>query len=399
MREEEPDLDSVRQLDTLGAVGQLERHSDEEVAAFLCQLGPARAATILAHFPEPRRLSIARAAAASQTDAWELRERYPMDSIGRLLDRAPAAFRPEARVADTTLVLRDVVRQVLVTYIFVVDPNHRLLGVVTFRDLLFADPAATLESVMLRNPFSLRPETGVLQAMHDVVTRHFPVYPVCDADGRLLGIVRGPELFEEQAFQISAQAGAMVGVDQEERLATPWWRSFRFRHPWLQLNLITAFLAGAVVGFFQDTVNSIVLLAAFLPVLAGQCGNTGSQALAVVLRGMTLGEERAQHWLPLVAKEAWLGALNGFFVGLIAATGMFVYAAGQHADSAVQLSLITLAAMTVSCTASGIFGAGVPLVLRRLGADPATASTIFLSTATDVVSMGVFLGLATWWLL
>lgn len=399
MREEEPDLDNVRQLDTLGAVGQLERYSDEEVAAFLCQLGPARAATILAHFPESRRLSIARAAAASQTDAWELRERYAMDSIGRLLDRAPAVFRPEARVGDTTKVLKDVVKQVLVTYIFVVDQGHKLLGVVTFRDLLYADPAATLESVMLRNPFSLRPETGVLQAMRDVVTRHFPVYPVCDADGRLLGIVRGPELFEEQAFQISAQAGAMVGVDQEERLATPWWRSFRFRHPWLQLNLLTAFLAGAVVGYFQDTVNSIVLLAAFLPVLAGQCGNTGSQALAVVLRGMTLGEERAQHWFPLVAKEAWLGALNGFCVGVVAAIGMYVYASGQHADSAAQLSLITLAAMTVSCTASGIFGAGVPLVLRRLGADPATASTIFLSTATDVVSMGVFLGLATWWLL
>lgn len=399
MRPDEAHLDSMRQLDTLSAVSQLERHSDDDIAAFLCELGPARAATILARFPEPRRLSIARAAAASQTDAWDLRERYPMDSVGRLLDRAPAVFRPEARVGDTVKVLKDVVKQVLVTYIFVVDTQRKLLGVVTFRDLLYADQAATLESVMLRNPFWLRPETGVLQAMHDVVTRHFPVYPVCDGEGRLLGIVRGPELFEEQAFQISAQAGAMVGVDQEERLSTPWWRSFRFRHPWLQLNLLTAFLAGAVVGFFQDTINSIVLLAAFLPVLAGQCGNTGSQALAVVLRGMTLGEERARHWFPLVAKEAWLGTLNGFAVGLIAAIGMYLYSAGQNYAGAMHLALITLLSMTLACTASGIFGAGVPLVLRRLGADPATASTIFLSTATDVVSMGVFLGLATWWLL
>lgn len=399
MRPDEAHLDSMRQLDTLSAVSELERHSDDDIAAFLCELGPARAATILARFPEPRRLSIARAAAASQTDAWDLRERYPMDSVGRLLDRAPAVFRPEARVGDTVKVLKDVVKQVLVTYIFVVDTQRKLLGVVTFRDLLYADAAATLESVMLRNPFWLRPETGVLQAMHDVVTRHFPVYPVCDGEGRLLGIVRGPELFEEQAFQISAQAGAMVGVDQEERLSTPWWRSFRFRHPWLQLNLLTAFLAGAVVGIFQDTINSIVLLAAFLPVLAGQCGNTGSQALAVVLRGMTLGEERARHWFPLVAKEAWLGTLNGFAVGLIAAIGMYVYSAGQNYAGATHLALITLLSMTLACTASGIFGAGVPLVLRRLGADPATASTIFLSTATDVVSMGVFLGLATWWLL
>ena len=110
--------------------------------------------------------------------------------------------------------------------------------------------------------------------------------------GRLVGMVRGQALFERQAFEISAQAGSMVGVEKEERVGTHWWRSFRLRHPWLQLNLLTAFIAAAVVGVFQDTIDRIVVLAAFLPVLAGQSGNTGCQALAVTLRGMTLGELR-----------------------------------------------------------------------------------------------------------
>ena len=162
-----------------------------------------------------------------------------------------------------------------------------------------------------------------------MVARHFPVYPVCDAAGRLVGIVRGRTLFEEQALEISAQAGTMVGVEKEERLATPWPRSLRFRHPWLQLNLLTAFVAAAVVGVFQDTIDRLVVLAVFLPVLAGQSGNTGCQALAVTLRGMTLGELRPGDARRLVMKEALLGLLNGALVGVTAGLGMLLVARAQ----------------------------------------------------------------------
>ena len=167
---------------------------------------------------------------------------------------------------------------------------------------------------------------SLVEAMREVVTRHYPVYPVCDAEDRLLGMVRGQVLFEHQAFEISAQAGSMVGVEREERLATPWLRSFRFRHPWLQLNLLTAFVAAAVVGYFQGTLDQIVLLAVFLPVLAGQSGNTGCQTLAVTLRGMTLGELRSGRARPLVTKECLLGLANGTVVGFVAGIGMYVTA-------------------------------------------------------------------------
>jgi magnesium transporter len=202
-------------------------------------------------------------------------------------------------------------------------------------------------------------------------------------------------LFEEQAFEISAQAGRMVGVDKEERLGTPWPRSLLFRHPWLQLNLLTAFAAAAVVGVFQQTLDEMVILALFLPVLAGQSGNTGCQALAVTLRGMTLGELKTGAERPLVAKEALLGLLNGSLVGVTAGLGMFVVASAQQNPNAFLLGLIVFLAMIGSCVISGLSGALIPLGLRRLGADPATASSIFLTTATDVASMGLFLTLAT----
>src|SRR5699024_3066079 len=131
--------------------------------------------------------------------------------------------------------------------------------------------------IMLKDVFSLQPAMPLAEAMRLVVHRHYPVYPVTDAEGRLIGQVRGSAMFEEQAFEISAQPGRMVGVAEEERLLTPWLRSLKFRHPWLQLNLVTAFLAAGVVGIFQATLDEMVILALFLPVLAGQSGNTGCQ--------------------------------------------------------------------------------------------------------------------------
>jgi magnesium transporter len=248
---------------------------------------------------------------------------------------------------------------------------------------------------MLQEFFFLTPELELRDAMKKVLNRHFPVYPVCDADRKLLGEIRGQSMFEEQAYEISAQPGAMVGVDREERLATPWPRSLKFRHPWLQLNLLTAFLAAAVVGTFQETIDKVVILAMFLPVLAGQSGNTGCQALAVALRGLTLGELAPGKEKKLVMKEGFLGLLNGSMVGVTAGLGMLVVATLQKNPSALQLAFIVFVAMVGSCVISGVSGAMIPLTLRKLGADPATASSIFLTTATDVASMGIFLSLAT----
>lgn len=390
-------LDRVRRADLRTACEILEPHGDAEIAAVLAQLGAGQAVEVLEEFPEDRRALIAAETAAGPD--WLEGQRYPEGSIGRLMERAPAVFAESARIEEVVKTLRDVVRTRFIVYVFCTDTLGRLTGVVAFRELLYSAPTATLASVMVRSPFALRPAVQLPEAMREVVTRHYPVYPVCDDQGLLLGQVRGQALFEQQAFEISAQAGSMVGVEKEERLGTPWPRSLRFRHPWLQLNLLTAFVAGAVVGVFQDAIDKIVLLAVFLPVLAGQCGNTGCQALAVTLRGMTLNEIKPGDGWRLMSKEAWLGLLNGSLVGLIAAAVMAVLAHLQGNPDMPALALITFLAMTFSCMISGVAGAGVPLALKRLGADPATASSIFLTTATDVFSMGIFLGLAAIWVL
>jgi magnesium transporter len=377
------------------AAERLREESDPIAARALSLLNPAEAADVLAQLEPERRDRIIAAAPDGRGEQWRVDLEYDEESVGRLMERPAGVFRPETTVAEAVERLRELVQRTFITYVFVTDAGGRLVGVLAFRELLFARPEQRLDEIMLRDPFSLKPETPLVDAMRTVVTRHYPAYPVTDASGRLVGMVRGQALFERQAYEISAQAGSMVGVEKEERVGTPWFRSFKFRHPWLQLNLLTAFLAAAVVGVFQSTIDRVVVLAAFLPVLAGQSGNSGCQALAVTLRGITLGDLRNVKTVKLVLKEAWVGLMNGLLVGLIAGAGMWFYARSQHNGSALVLGLVVWFAMTASCAISGVAGALVPLILRRLGADPATASSIFLTTATDVCSMGLLLALAT----
>lgn len=207
--------------------------------------------------------------------------------------------------------------------------------------------------------------------------------------------MRGYALFEQQTVELTAQAGRMVGIEKEEHLSTPWLTCLKMRHPWLQLNLLTAFVAGAVVGLFEDTIAQVVALAAFLPVLAGQAGNTGCQSLAVTLRAITLNELKPGMEKAAVRKESILGLINGLMVGVTAGVAMLAYAMVNGSLEPLMLAVIVLVAMAGSCLAAGISGVLVPLALRRFGADPATASTIFLTTATDVFSMGGLLALAT----
>ncbi len=392
-------LDAVLTTDTRSAARQLEGESDQAIADLLTAINPGFAVEILSQFPPDRRERIAAATPFGAGQQWLLDHHHAEGTVGRLMERPLAVFRPDTTVGQVVEALRDVVKKAFVTYVFVTEGDGRMVGVVAFRELLFAGKEQPLSAVMVKQPFALRPDMALVDAMREVVTRHYPAYPVCDAEQRLVGSVRGQVLFEQQAFEISAQAGSMVGVEKEERLSTPWTRSFKFRHPWLQLNLLTAFLAAAVVGYYQDAIDKIVLLAVFLPVLSGQCSNSGCQALAVTLRGMTLGELKPGQGWELIGKEALLGWWNGLIVGIVAGAALYVMAMLQKNPDALTLAGICVFAMAVSCVMSGIAGAAIPLGLKRAGADPATASGIFLTTATDIVSMGVFLGLATWLLL
>lgn len=383
----------ISQSGPASAAKKLIGEPDSVVSQVLEKMIAPHALQTLEEFPAERREPILSLVGEARRRQWEVNQTFPQDSVGRLMELPAGVFAPETPIVDAIETLREIVKKTFITYLYVVDPAGKLLGLVVMRELVLADRSQTLGDVMLGNPYYLQPEMMLQDAMKEAVQRHFPVYPVCDADGRLVGLVRGDDLFEQNVYQLIVQAGSMVGVEKEERLGTAWPRALRLRNPWLLVNLLTAFVAGAVVGLFEGTIEKVTALAAFLPVLAGQSGNTGCQALAVTLRGMALGELSEHKPFTIVVKEAFLGLLNGAAVGVLAGGAMYFFA--QDQGEPMMLALIVFAAMVGSCVASGVAGALVPIGLKRLGADPATASSIFLTTATDVVSMGLLLGLAT----
>lgn len=386
---------AVNRRAPLDAVQLLERESDDLVACVLQQLEPTLAMRILANMDIKRSEILSPIIHDRVGEQWLVNQSYAEDSIGRIMEPPIEAFRSDMLVKDVVDALRESSADRQIVYAYAVDKEMKLLGVIVMRDLLFARSYDRIEDIMVEQPFYFRAGSSIEDAMRAVLLRHYPVYPVCDEDRKLVGFIRGYALFERRTYELTAHSGQMVGVGKEEHVNTPWLKCLFMRHPWLQLNLLTAFVAGAVVGLFDGTISQVVVLAAFLPVLAGQSGNTGCQALAVTLRGLTLNELKPGMERKVVIKEGILGLCNGALVGVTAALGMFVYASSVGSEVPVKLALVVLMAMLGSCIASGVIGVLVPLTLRKIGADPVTASTIFLTTATDVISMGLLLVLAT----
>ena len=386
---------SVRRRAPLDAVVLLERENDDTVAAVLQQLDYELAVRLLSHMPTERAEMLFGSLDATIGDQWSLNLKYDEDSVGRLMEPLPPTFPSDSKVADVVEKLRLIAQKRNIIYAFAVGEGMKLEGVIVMRDLLLADPDDALSDVMVSEPFYFTGDTSIEDAMSAVLLRHYPMYPVCDESKTLIGFVHGYALFEKRNIQLTALPANMMGVEKIEMISTPWLTCLRYRHPWLQLNLLTALMAGAVVGVFEDTIARVVVLAAFLPVLAGQSGNTGCQALAVTLRSMTLKELKPGMGKQLVAKEAMLGLSNGLLVGLTAGATMFFYANIMGASGPLTLAMVVTIAMIGACIASGVIGVLVPLTLERFGADPVTASTIFLTTATDVLSIGFLLALAT----
>lgn len=376
----------------------LQGQPDQLVAAALVELDPQMRKALLERYSAEQRAALCAldTRLGVEEEPTRLQSFHHQDSVGALMQPAQAVFTLGTTVAEVVARVRELAdAHVLVVYAYVVNDDDHLVGLLTMRDLLLASPQAGVDEIMLAQPFALRPEETVEDAMHETARRHYPLYPVCDQGGVLLGTVAGAALFEARAYEISAQSGLMVGVDSEERLLSPWTRSLKLRHPWLQVNLLTGLVVGLIVSLFSHTLSQLVILTAFLPILSSVAGNTGCQTLAVTLRGIALDEYKSDTAGPLLRKELLLGLLNGAIIGLVAGVVMYFYARGEHTAHPFQAGLVVMAAMTGACLTGGLAGVAVPSILRRFGADPATASSIFLTTTTDIVGIGLFLGLAT----
>jgi len=377
----------MERLSPEAAAAVLEAMSTDDAVRILEHLEAPLAATLLSRIDETREEMLGK---ISNGIARQLRSlmSYPAGSAGAIMDPRVHTFRPEVTANDAISRLRQAGRR-RVYDVFVVDEEGRLEGVVPLDALTVANPEAKLGALSRRAAVSVlftadREEVANVLDVYPVVT-----LPVVDMEGRLLGVVRHRTLMETLEHDATSDIQSMVGAGKEERALSSVPFAVRKRLPWLQINLATAFLAASVVGLFEDTIAKFTALAVLLPVVAGQSGNTGSQALAVTLRGLALREIRLGHWLRVTYKEAFVGAINGLAVAVVTSLGVFIW------SGSVGLMLVIGLAMVVSMAIAGVTGALIPMVLTAAGQDPAQSSSIILTTVTDVSGFFSFLGLAT----
>ena len=364
----------------------LSHFTPEQTRTFLEAMPLKQASSILQHIEEARRGEAL--AGMPEQAVRRLQEllKYPPETAGGMMEPQVVSIPSDLTVQETLSLLRKAPRQ-SIHYLYVTDREGKLVGVLATRDLILGAPRDRIEPLLLREVVRVtasmdREEVAAVMRQHG-----FLALPVVDQEDHLLGVVRHDEVLEavqEEAFEDMQR---MVGAGGDERATAPVSIAVRRRLPWLMVNLATAFLASAVIAIFEDTIAQVAALAVLMPIVAGQGGNTGAQALAVVIRGLALKEVgRGASWR-IAFKELGAGFVNGLAVAAVAALGILAW------KQSVGLALVLGLAMVGNMAVAGLSGAAIPLVLNAMGRDPAQSSSIFMTTVTDVVGFAAFLGL------
>jgi magnesium transporter len=357
-------------------------------AKVIAHMDPNRVASLIARLNPDRQESILQLSDPALAKELKALAQYTPDSAGGLMDPRVLTFRPDALPRDVIRRLRSL-RKKRIQDIYLVDTEGKLVGTVALQDIVLASPEERLEDLSTGlPPYVLA--TDSRDEVNDRLSRYSVTsLPVVDFDQRILGVLRQDQLVAAAQESATANIQTMVGASREERALSSPFFAVRKRLPWLEINLLTAFLAAAVVGLFEDTIARFTALAVLLPVVAGQSGNTGAQALAVTMRGLALREIRLRHWLRVSSKEVLVGAVNGVAVAVTTSIAVLIW---SHSGG---LALVIGVSMVLSMTVAGMAGAMIPVLLTAIGQDPAQSSSIFLTTVTDVVGFFSFLGIAT----
>ncbi len=313
---------------------------------------------------------------------------YPENSVGRLMSTQIVAFNKHTSVADAVAQLRQLNIETI-HHLYLLDDEMKLDSEVEIKKLALAEQDQLLSSFskpIITYVNVMDPKDELMEKLDKY---HIDVLPVVDIDLRLVGVIKAQGLMNALREDIVTDMQTMVGVSKDERALSSSMFAVRKRLPWLQINLLTAFLAASVVGLFEDTISRFTALAILLPIAAGQSGNAGAQALAVTMRGLTLREITMGHWFRVMMKELRTGFINGIGIAITCAAGVYLW------SSSSGLALVMALAMIISMTIAGMAGALVPILLKRFGLDPAQSSSIVLTTITDVAGFMSFLGIAT----
>jgi magnesium transporter len=387
--------DVLDEMRPQSAADVLEEIDPGQAADFIEAMEPDQAADLVAALDdEAREAILAHLEPEAAVEINRLLE-YPADSAGGLMT-TDIAYLPSGMSAGESIEALRRLHEELgsnLQYVYVVDDRHRLLGVVSFRDLVFARPGTGLDEVMVHDPVHVHTMTDREEVTELIQRYHLLAVPVIDDGERLVGMVRFDEALEAVQAEATEDITQMVGAGSEEGPLTPIRISIRRRLPWIFVNLLIGLVIAFAIDPFRTTIEEEPILAVLMPMVALLGGNSGAQSLAVIIRAMAVGALPRGRAMRAVRREFTIGLLNGIVIATLAGVGARMVAGITGAPQ--ELGIVVALAVFAAMLTAGLAGAGIPVLMRRMGLDPALASNIFLTTITDLVGFGGFLLTAT----
>jgi magnesium transporter len=384
-------MEALSELEPAQGAELLALRSAEDIARLLQELPSDDAAALIDELPEDLSAAVLELIKPKAGGGVSELLEYEEQTAGRLMNPNVFALSEELTAGEAITALQTSRDVEMVFYLYAVDERRHLVGVVSLRRLLLVSPETPLQRIMTTDIYSARVDTDQEEVAKMVASYNLLAVPVVDTENKLVGLITVDDVIDVIKDEATEDVLRLAGVSADDGVMTPPGLSLRRRLPWLQVNLVTAFVAAYVVSLFTDTIQAVPILAAYMPVVAGMGGNAATQTLAVVVRGLALGELTWSNARQAVLKEGLVGLGNGVATGLVGA--LCVWAVSPTHDGV--LGLILGLAMVINMFVAAIAGTLIPLGLRALKVDPALASSVFITTLTDVVGFLSFLGLGT----
>ena len=382
-------MEALSELGPEVGAALLATRSAEDIARLAQEIPSDDAAALIDNLPEDLSAAVLDLMRPKESGVVENLLEYAERTAGRIMNPNVFALNEDITVGEAITEIQSSRDVEMVFYLYVVDERRHLVGVVSLRRLLLVSPETPLKRIMTADIISARADMDQEEVARQVAAYNLLAIPVVDAENKLVGIITVDDVIDVIKDEATEDIYRLAGVAGDERAFTPAIESLRKRLPWLGINLLTAFLAAAVVGLFEGTIDLFPVLAVFMPIVAGMGGNAGTQTLTVIVRGIALGELAWSNSRKALLKEALVGLGNGVILGATAAVVVWMVRGNPT------LGLVLGLAMIINMFVAAAAGTLVPLGLRAANIDPALASSVFITTFTDMFGFFSFLGLAT----
>jgi len=382
-------MEAVSELGPEAGAKLLATRSAEEIAKLAQEIPSDDAAALIDYLPEELSAAVLDLMRPKESGVVENLLEYAEQTAGRIMNPHVFALNEDMTVGEAIAEIQGNRDVEMVFYLYVTDDRGHLVGVVSLRRLLLVSPETPLKRIMTADLISARADMDQEEVARQVAAYNLLAIPVVDEENKLVGIITVDDVIDVIKDEATEDIYRLAGVAGDERVFTPARESLQKRLPWLTVNLATAFVASAVVSLFDKTIADLPYIVKFMPVVAGMGGNAATQTLTVIVRGLALGELTWANSRKALLKEVAVGIGNGVTLGIVAALVAWV------AQAPLALGIVLGASMVINMFVAAAAGTLIPLGLKAMRADPALASTVFITTCTDVAGYASFLGFAT----